>query len=140
MGYSVTQATWDRIRKEEGLRLKPYLDTVGKMTIGYGRNLANKGISQVEANYLFNNDIQEVIDDLVMHLDYWPTLKPKYQAVLVDLCFNLGIAGLLQFKNMLAAMCRGDDTIARASLLDSVAYKQEPNRLNALAEIISKGE
>jgi hypothetical protein len=46
----------------EGLRLKPYRDTVGKLTIGFGRNLEEKGISQLEAEFLLYQDIEQSIE------------------------------------------------------------------------------
>ena len=48
------------LKRHEGLRLKPYQDTIGKLTIGYGRNLDDRGISKEEAEYLLRNDISRV--------------------------------------------------------------------------------
>ncbi len=45
------------IKGNEGMRLKPYRCSAGKLTIGYGRNLDDRGISAHEANDLFENDL-----------------------------------------------------------------------------------
>lgn len=39
----------DMLIRHEGLRLKPYHDTVRKLTIGIGRNLDDVGITHEEA-------------------------------------------------------------------------------------------
>lgn len=59
-----TQQLREQLERHEGLRLKPYKDTVGKLTIGIGRNLDDKGISRKEAFALLDNDIAEVVRQL----------------------------------------------------------------------------
>ena len=58
----MTEALMNRIKaqlvRHEGLRLKPYRCTAGKLTIGIGRNLDDCGISQTEAYLLLENDIR----------------------------------------------------------------------------------
>ena len=49
-----------QLERHEGLRLKPYRDTVGKLTVGYGRNLEDVGISRDEADFMLDNDIDQV--------------------------------------------------------------------------------
>src|SRR5574341_784631 len=62
------------LKRDEGVRLKPYRDTVGKLTIGAGRNLDDKGISAVEATILLANDIEEVCAALDAELAWWRDL------------------------------------------------------------------
>lgn len=59
------------LRNDEGVRFKPYRDTVGKLTIGVGRNLDDRGISPGEADYLLANDIRIVCDELDRRLGWW---------------------------------------------------------------------
>jgi lysozyme len=95
--------------KHEGLRLKPYFDTVGRLTIGVGRNLDAVGITDNEAQYLLSGDIDRVIRGLFGRYPEWfPTLDPARQAVLVNMGFNLGLSGLAGFTRMLDAVARGD--------------------------------
>jgi lysozyme len=54
----------EQLRRDEGVRLHPYTDTVGKLTIGVGRNLADMGISDAEATVLLQNDIDRTTVEL----------------------------------------------------------------------------
>lgn len=93
---------------DEGMRQHPYQDTVNKTTIGIGRNLTDVGISQEEAIYLCKNDIEKVISQLNMYLPWFVQMSPARQEVLVNMAFNLGINGLLSFKQTLTKMEQGD--------------------------------
>src|ERR1044071_7820449 len=97
-----------RLERHEGVRLKPYRDTVGKLTIGIGRNLDDVGISKDEAYYLVNGDIDFTVRGLLGRYPWFATLDPVRQAALVNMGFNLGLDGLAGFKKMLAALAAGD--------------------------------
>ncbi len=90
--------------RDEGLKLQPYKDTVGKLTIGIGRNLSDKGISEEEAYHLLENDIDEVLASLDKKLPWWRELDSVRQRVLANMAFNMGIATLLTFKQTLKAI------------------------------------
>lgn len=113
----------DMLYRHEGLRLKPYRDTVGKLTIGVGRNLDDKGITEQEATYLLRHDIDETWNALGK-IPAFKSLSRQRQAALVDMAFNLGIAGLMGFKRMWAALEAGDFETAAAEMLDSKWAKQ----------------
>lgn len=92
------------LERDEEVRLKPYVDSVGKVTIGIGRNLTDDGISLDEAKYLLKDDIERTLEDLSYALPWWIYLDEVRQHVLANMCFNLGISRLLGFKKMLAAL------------------------------------
>ncbi len=123
----------------EGLRLKPYRDTRGKLTIGVGRNLDDVGITEEEALYLLKNDIKRVLDFLKERLPYWNGLTETRKMALVDMCFNLGPGGFLSFKRMLAALERGDYEQAAREMLDSRWARQVGRRAEELAEMMRDG-
>lgn len=123
----------------EGLKLKPYRDTVGKLTIGIGRNLDDKGISEDEALFLLRNDITEVREALGKY-DWFTALDPVRQKVLIDMAFNLGVAGLLGFKQMIAALERGDYLVAAAEMVNSRWYAQTRLRAIRLVKMMRTGE
>ncbi len=123
----------------EGLRLKPYRDSVGKLTIGVGRNLDDVGITEEEALYLLKNDIKRVLDFLKERLPYWNGLTETRKMALVDMCFNLGPGGFLSFKRMLAALERGDYEQAAREMLDSKWARQVGRRAEELAEMMREG-
>jgi len=124
----IPDAAREHIRRQllddEGLRFKPYTDTVGKLTIGIGRNLDDVGISAVEAYDLLDHDIDRAVHALVGRYAWFPDLDPVRQAVLVNLCFNMGPASLAKFKHTLAAIARGDYAAAARGLRNSKWYRQ----------------
>lgn len=114
--------------KHEGLKLKPYRDTVGKLTIGIGRNLDDVGISRIEAVYLCSNNIDQCFDDLRKNFSWFNILPDNAQLVLVDMCFNMGIGKLLTFKNTLLLIQNGKYEEASISMLQSKWATQVGNR------------
>lgn len=125
--------------KHEGLRFKPYLDSVGVLTIGVGRNLHDKGISKAEALHLLDNDILGTLADLDAKLPWWRDMAEARQLVLADMAFNLGITRLLTFKNALAAMKAGDYPAAADGMLASLWAQQVGTRAHTLAKMMRDG-
>lgn len=126
--------------RDEGLRLKPYKDTVGKTTIGIGRNLDDVGISRDEAYLMLTNDILRTSDSLDANLPWWKTLNEIRQRVLLNMAFNLGINSLLGFKNTLAMIQAGKYEEAAVGMLSSKWAGQVGARAQRLAEQMVKGE
>lgn len=124
----------------EGLRLKPYRDTIkGHLTIGVGRNLDTTGITRDEAIHLLRNDLVRVRRELSAALPFFTRLSPIRRQVLIDMAFNLGTQGLLKFKKMLAAIDRGDYEIASIEMLSSKWATQVGKRAQRLALMIRLG-
>lgn len=123
----------------EGLRLHPYQCTAGKTTIGVGRNLDDRGITQDEAMYLLERDIDAVEADLDARMSWWRDMTPARQAVLADMCFNLGIGRLSGFVNTLKAMREGRYDDAAKGMLDSLWAQQVGNRAQRLARMMRDG-
>lgn len=129
-----------QLLRHEGRRAKPYVDTVGKVTIGIGRNLTDRGLSDAEINMLFENDIDDAIRDLDWGLPWWRVLDDTRQNVLIDMCFNLGLTKLLRFRSTLAAMQAGHYTEAAAHMLKSKWASQVGKRAETLARMMRNGE
>lgn len=135
----------DRIKEQlvrhEGLRLKPYRCTAGKLTIGIGRNLDDSGISQSEAHIMLINDIMNCEKQLQAKIpDIYNGLDEVRKSVLLNMCFNLGINGLLGFKNTLAFVKAGDWERAANNMLASKWAKQVGRRAIELSELMRKGK
>ena len=135
----------DRIKEQlvrhEGLRLKPYRCTAGKLTIGIGRNLDDSGISQSEAYVMLINDILNCEKQLQARIpDIYNKLDEVRKSVLLNMCFNLGINGLLGFKNTLAFIQAGDWERAANNMLASKWAKQVGRRAIELSELMRKGK
>lgn len=129
----------DLLIQHEGLRLRPYKDTVGKLTIGVGRNLDDVGISDVEAYIMLDNDIKKVKDQVFATLPWAFKLDEPRQAVILSMAFNMGLAGLLAFKNMLGAVETGNYSDAAKHMLDSKWAVQVGNRATYLSKIMETG-
>ena len=125
--------------EDEGLRLKPYTDTVGKLTIGVGRNLTDKGISRLEAFALLRHDINDVQHEVAEALSWSSRLSPVRQRVLLNMAFNLGTAGLLKFTNTLASIEAGDYESASKRMLQSRWARQVGRRAKRLAKMMATG-
>nr|BDD45433.1 hypothetical protein 2 [bacterium] len=120
--------------RHEGMRLKPYLCPAGKLTMGVGRNLEDRGITEEEADFMLNNDLNACIEDLDHALEWWRDLPLPAREVLVNMTFNLGIKGLLGFRNALAAFQAQDWQAAAKEMLDSRWARQVGPRAEELAE------
>lgn len=135
------------LERDEGVRLKPYKDTVGKLSIGVGRNLSDKGISLEEAHVLLTNDVKEHIALLDKYLPWWRQMNEVRQRALANMAFNLGVGPspeqpkgkLLTFKNTLAAMARGDYESAARGMKASLWARQVGERAKRLVEMMKSG-
>ena len=141
----MTEALMNRIKaqlvRHEGLRLKPYRCTAGRLTIGIGRNLDDRGISQKEAYAMLERDIQDCEQWLIDEIpEVYNKLDEVRQSVLLNMCFNLGIKGLLEFKNTLSFIGAGDWERAANNMLASKWAKQVGMRAIELSEMMRKGQ
>mgnify|MGYP006208816685 CR=1 FL=1 len=75
--------------RDEGLRLKPYRCTADKLSLGYGRNLDDVGISEDEAEYLLANDIRRVVAELYNALPWFSALPELWQRALANMAFQM---------------------------------------------------
>lgn len=128
------------IKGHEGLRLKPYRCTTGKLTIGYGRNLDDQGITKAEAKYLLTNDLNRCLVSLEKEFVWFLDLDDVRRAVLVDMAFNMGLAGLKKFKMTLTAVEKKDYEKASRQMMMSVWAGQVGGRALRLAHIMRNGE
>jgi len=139
MKYDMT-ALEDQLIDHEGLELKPYQCTADKLTIGVGRNIEDRGITEDEARYLLKNDIKIVEDELLEKKPVVAGLDAVRQRVLVDMGFNLGIPTLLKFQNMWAAVEEEDFERAAEEAMDSRWAKQVGRRAERLCQAMATGE
>ena len=151
----------EKLILHEGLKLEVYQDTLGIDTIGIGRNLEDHGISQEELNdmdiprighiyeygiteadavYLANNDVQIVEEELLNAHPCVAELDAVRQLVLVDMAFNMGVPRLRKFKKMWAAIHDEDFQTAAKEMLDSRWANQVKSRSVKLANMMHTGE
>jgi len=129
----------DQLRRDEGERLKIYQDTMGKWTIGIGRNLSDVGISPNEAALMLANDIKAATVALESQFPWTVGLEPIRKAVLLNMTFNMGIAGLAEFRQFLSKVQAGDYAGASQDMLQSLWAKQVGPRAQRLAIQMESG-
>lgn len=130
----------DQLIKHEGLRLKPYKCTAGKMTIGVGRNLDDVGISEQEAMSMLENDIDKCVEDLREIFRQFDQLPENIQLVLVDMRFQLGPNRFKAFKAMIRAVEGHDWTEMIRQMKASAWYIQTTNRANNLIGMVKNAK
>jgi lysozyme len=114
------------------MRRYPYVDTKGKITIGVGRNLTDDGLSIDEVLAMLDHDILATLDGMREALPWTASLDVPRLRCLCDVGFNTGIAGLLKFQKMLAALKDGDHETAAQEILASQIAPARAQRLAAL--------
>lgn len=132
-----------QLRSEEGEVLHAYTDHLGFTTLGVGRLIDKRkggGITSEESAYLLQNDIEKINKSLDMRLPWWRSLTEPRQAVLQGMAFQMGIDGLLGFKNTLAMVQRGDFLGASKGMLASLWAKQTPGRAKRMSDQMKTGE
>ncbi len=129
-----------QIKRDEGLRLDPYFDTVGKLTIGYGRNLSDTGISQAEAELMLDHDLDACTADLLHTFPFVADLDPVRQGILMQMCFQMGIGKLTLFTKMWTALQGQDYARAAEEMMQSRWSDQTGARATRLATAMLRGE
>lgn len=129
----------EELKRDEGVVLTLYQCSAGKNTIGVGRNLDDRGITDDESNYLLGNDIDICVEELTNAFLWFKDLSDTRQRVMVNMCFNLGLSRLMGFKNFLAAMEAGDWETAGVEMLDSRWAVQVGPRSTRLKDLVLEG-
>jgi len=130
----------ERIKRQEGRSLHPYRDTMGRLTIGWGRCLDTMGISGLEAEILFENDLSAIYS----YFDKLPEAiknqcNPARKEAILEMFFQLGYVGTMEFKRMFKAIEQGDFEVAADEMLLSKWYQQTPSRCRELSDIMRAG-
>lgn len=120
------------IKEHEGLELKPYRCTEGKLTIGFGRNLEDNGITYEEAEFLLIRDLQKIQNTLRKYIDY-DKYPSHVQEVLLEMAYQIGINGLRMFKKTIALLNQGNYIEASKEMLNSKWARQTPKRAQTLS-------
>ena len=127
---------YDMIKRHEGFRRFPYECTSGKLTIGYGRNIEERGITKEEADFLCRNDVKFSIRELAGIFPNFIEFKDKQKAVLTDLMFNLGYSRFIKFKKMVSAIKDGNWIKAANEMRNSKWYVQVGRRGAELVNLL----
>jgi len=124
---------------DEGVRAKPYKDAVGKLTVGVGRNLDDRGLMPDEITLLLKNDIAQADKDARILVPSFDSLSEPRKAVLVMMAFNLGVTRLSGFVNFLGAIADKEWREAESAMMDSKWALQVGQRAMRLATMMREG-
>ncbi len=131
-----------QIMTDEGFSKTLYQCTEGFNTIGYGRNLDSKGLSETEAKMLFQNDLKAVILNVQNEFDFTKWFKKLSLArkeVLYQMAYQMGFAGLLEFAAMFSWLETGNYDKAADEMTNSQWHRQTPLRCQRLARQMRTG-
>lgn len=132
------EALHQTLLQHEGHRTHPYRDTVGKITIGIGRNLTDRGLSSAEIKCLYDTDVRlaaEALDDVWPD---WHNAPHHAQIALLSMAFNLGLPRLRGFRKMRAALHRHDFEEAAIEAQDSKWAHQTGHRATHITVLLRR--
>lgn len=128
-----------QLELHEGRRTFPYMDTVGKITIGVGRNLSDRGLSDATIDQMLDEDIDEAVADLAS-FPWFAKLDAIRQRVMIDFRFNLGATRFRRFPGLLRALDAGDYENAAKHMQQSLWYRQTKTRGARLVPMMRTGD
>ena len=135
--------SYEQLKRDEGEVLHAYQDHLSYWTIGIGILIDKRkggGLRPEESEFIFNNRLRILNEQLDRRIPWIGKLDPVRRGVLVNMAFQMGIDGLLGFRNTLAMVERGDYAGAARGMLNSLWAKQTPARANRLSVQMRTGE
>ena len=134
---------YQRLRRrliiDEAAKLQLYTDSVGKISIGVGRNLTDKGIRPSELILMLNNDLKEAEQELLTAWPWMIGLDQVRMEVMINMSFNMGVTVLSQFKNTINYLRLGEYDRTAFGMRNSKWYKQVGERAERLATMMETG-
>jgi lysozyme len=153
MPLTTVQAS--KLEEHEGFRSKVYKCTKGFDTIGIGycipmnplnlskaeiKSLYDVGITRDKAVYYLKMVCNQIEAKLSRELDWYDDLDSNTKYVLIDMAYQMGVAGLLEFKQSLKLVKAGKYNEAAKEMLNSKWAKQTPNRAKSVTDILKTGK
>lgn len=125
---------------DEGVRLRPYHDTVGKLTIGVGRNIEDRGITMATALQMLQEDMTEALKDChdIFGSDWIETAGHYRVVAVVNMLFNLGRSRFLGFTKMIAHLKTRQFEAAAMEAKDSLWFRQVKRRGLRIVQMIAE--
>lgn len=135
----LSEQALELLKLHEGYRDRVYKDTVDKQTIGYGWNIDDTPICREAAEVQLKYQVELAEKEVRKAIDFFGNLTKARQEVLVEMSFNMGIKGLMTFKNTLKLMESSKHEEAAAQMLKSKWAEQVGQRARTLAAKYAKG-
>lgn len=131
-----------QLREDEGEVLHVYKDSEGYFTIGIGILVDQRkggGLLPEESSFIFQNRMRILKGRIRKALPWFEELDEARQGVLLNMAYQMGLDGLLKFKNTLTAIKTRQWTLASVGMLDSLWARQTPERAERLATQMRTG-
>ena len=128
----------EQLTRHEGKRSKPYRDSVGKWTVGIGRNIDDVPFSDDEIDLMFLNDILRASQDAQKFV-WFDNLNEVRQSVIVNMIFNMGFAAFCEFRKTIKYIEQGDYKNAAKEMLNSRWAEQVQGRAHELSGLMATG-
>ena len=122
----------------EGFSRYIYLDSVGVRTVGFGRNLDDRGISREEAEMLLLNDLETSTEE-AKKFEFYENLTSNRRDVIVEMIFNLGLTRFKKFKKTIGYINQANHSAAADEMLDSKWADQVGQRAITLSNKFRAG-
>lgn len=131
----------EMLKCEEDYRQFPYRCPAGRLTVGYGRNLEARGVTEFESNFMLSEDMNFYRRQAVEAFAWFNLIDVVRQDVIVAMAFQMGIDGVKEFAKMIEALRFNNYAEASREMLDSKwAREQTPSRASRMAEIMLTGK
>lgn len=135
--------SYSQLKRDEGEVLHAYPDSLGYLTIGVGILIDKRkggGLLPEESEFIFRNRLKLIDAELADRLPWLSKLGPERRGVLLNMAYQMGVAGLLEFKNTLALIASGKYQGAAAEMLNSKWARQTPARAHRLSQQMATGD
>lgn len=136
-----TETVITQLKADEGWSALPYRDSEGYLTIGYGflidHDRASAGMPREVGDYWLRLNVRRLVAELPSRLPKWHRYPACVQTALLNMSYQMGISGVLGFRNMISALDDGEYIEASRHALDSKWARQTPNRAKRVAAMIA---
>ncbi len=125
----------------EGFSPSIYTDKTGHPTIGYGYNLSVYSYEgkRITKAYGLLTDILKENHKALLSYEWYKNLDAMRKMVILDLSYNLGLNGLLKFKQFIKAIEDKNYALAVERLQKSPYFNQVKKRASRNMEILKLG-
>lgn len=126
----------EKIKEHEGFVEHVYDDSLGIPTIGYGFAIKDLVLDEDIAEEILIRKLEKLKRNAISRFKWLEDMPQEVQEVVINMCYQLGVAGVSKFRKAISALQEGDWNEAADEMLDSLWAKQTPNRATELSNIV----
>ena len=126
----------ENIKESEGFVEHVYNDSLGIPTIGFGFAIKDLILDEDIAEQILVRKVKKLVDRVDKKFDWFNLADDRVKEVIVEMCYQLGLAGFSKFKKTISYIEKKNYYEASKEMLDSKWAKQTPNRAKKLSKIV----